>query len=270
MKTNILFIILSTAASSAEPIRIEGSDALGVKLVPLLTQLYEKNTPDTTFSITANGSQAAFAALIDRNADIGMSNREPKTSELERLREQNITLLCHIAVHDSFAIIVNKENPIENLTLKQVEAIFTGDLVSWAEAGGIDMPIVVHTGNTSRASYTDFRHLAMGGREYAKTAVKVPGSDSLTMIIENDRHAITYVGLAYANAPKVRALRIDDKAPSHPSYHLRRSYFYYLRSDAGQPAKDFITWATSSHEAMALIRKVGFLEPQSDSKTAVP
>ncbi|NJK93424.1 MAG: hypothetical protein HC904_17375 [Blastochloris sp.] len=72
MKFSILFIVLSSVASSAESIRIEGSDALGAKLVPLLSHLYQKSNPDTTFTITANGSQAAFTALIDKKAEIEM------------------------------------------------------------------------------------------------------------------------------------------------------------------------------------------------------
>lgn len=263
MKRSLL-LLLATVTCSAEPIRIEGSDALGAKLVPMLSRLYERNNPGVTFSVAANGSTAAFTALNDKVAEIGMSNREPRPAELEKARERGIILLGHTAAHDAFALIVNAENSVESLTLKQVEAVFTGDMVSWDVAGGSTDPIVVYTRNTASASYTDFRKVAMSGREYTKTAVKIVGSDSPVLAVANDRRAITYVGLLFANEPSVRALRIEGLGPSHRSYPLRRRYFYYIRDDAGPRTKDFVAWATRSEEARALIREVGFLEPENE------
>jgi phosphate transport system substrate-binding protein len=263
MKRSLLFL-LATVMCSAEPIRIEGSDALGAKLVPMLSRLYEEINPGVTFSIAANGSTAAFTALSDKVAEIGMSNREPRPAELEKARERGITLLGHIAAYDAFALIVNAENSTEDLTLKQVEAVFTGDIISWDAAGGATGPIVVYTRNTASGSYTDFRELAMSGREYAKAAVKIVGSDSPALAVANDRRAVTYVGLLLASEPNVRALRIEGLGPSHRSYPLRRRYFYFIRDDAGPRIKDFVSWATHSEEARALVREVGFLEPENE------
>lgn len=262
MKRNLLFL-LATVACGAEPIRIEGSDALGAKLVPMLSQLYEKNHLGITLTVAANGSTAAFAALNDQVAEIGMSNRDPRPAELEKAREKGFTLQRHTAAHDAYALIVNAENSIEDLTLQQVEAVFAGDVVSWAAAGGSSDRIVVYTRNTASASYMDFRNSAMRGREYAKEAVKIVGSNSPVLVVANDRRAITYVGLLLANQPNVRALRIDGFSPTHRSYPLRQNYFYFIRDDAGPQIKNFVSWATHSEEARALIREVGLLEPEN-------
>jgi phosphate transport system substrate-binding protein len=78
------FALVATSLSSANADRlvIKGSDTLGAKLVPQLAEQFKAQHSGTTFDIAAEGSTTGIAAIIDGTAEIGMSSRRAKTSEV--------------------------------------------------------------------------------------------------------------------------------------------------------------------------------------------
>lgn len=249
--------------SKGDIIRIRGSDALGAKLVPMLCELYLARHPGTSFEIEAEGSTTAFTCLLDATADIGMSSREIKPAEAQRFAAQGITLSYHVASVDVHAIAVNAKNPVTDLTQKQVEAIFTGDVTDWSQVGGRPGPISVYTRNRSSGVYTDFKRLAMNGRDYV-SSTKQHGGDPPLMSLLRDEQGITYVGLAYANTPGAKVLKIDGNEPKsalQTAYPYTRRNFYVTHEKTTASVHAFIEWATRSDEAMELIKKVGFIPP---------
>lgn len=258
----VLFTIASLGASEADRIRLRGSDTLGAKLVPMLCELYREKNPHITFDIAAEGSTSAFAALLDGTADIGMSLREARPEEVERFAQKGIRLVRHLAANDCFVIVVNMSNSLDALTRKQVAEIFTGDVANWSAVGGRNAPISIYTRNKSSGAFSEFRRLAMSGRDYANSAISSRGSDSPSVQIGNDKLGITYVSLSYANQPGIKAMRIDGCVPTDPEYPYHRPSFYLMHSDARKSVRDFLAWAIHSDEALAVIAKVGFLPPQ--------
>ena len=89
-----------------------------------LKEAYEEINPDANIEIQSVGSSAGMQAAIDETADIGMASRELKDSELEVLDKYVIAL-------DGIAIIVNNDNPADNITSEQVKEVFVGDTTSW-------------------------------------------------------------------------------------------------------------------------------------------
>ncbi len=89
-----------------------------------LKEAYEEINPDANIEIQSVGSSAGMQAAIDETADIGMASRELKDSELEVLDKYVIAL-------DGIAIIVNNDNPVDNITSEQVKEVFVGDTTSW-------------------------------------------------------------------------------------------------------------------------------------------
>src|SRR6185295_2246481 len=80
---------------------------------------------------------------------------------------------------DMMAVIVNKNNPITNLTKKQVAGIFTGAIKDWSEVGGTPGPISIYTRNTSSGTYKDWMALAMKGKDYATSSQKMAGNEQI-------------------------------------------------------------------------------------------
>src|ERR1700739_4800920 len=116
------------AEAKADRLVIKGSDTLGAKLVPQLAEQFKAQHPGTTFDIAAEGSTTGIAAIIDGTAQIGMSSRRRRTSEVAAAASKGKNMKATIVAFDGIGVIVNTANPIKSLTKKQVEQIFTGDI----------------------------------------------------------------------------------------------------------------------------------------------
>src|ERR671936_952943 len=77
-----LAVAFGFAEAKADRLVIKGSDTLGAKLVPQLAEAFKASHPGTTFDIAAEGSTTGIAAIIDGTAQIGMSSRRAKSSEV--------------------------------------------------------------------------------------------------------------------------------------------------------------------------------------------
>ena len=121
------------AISDTKPYIGEGSQSGNISIVgstsvtPLVEALVEAYTtlnPNVQIDITSNGSSAGMMAVLDGIADIGMASRALKEDEAEKLESLSIAV-------DGIVVIVNNNNQIESLTLKQVQDIFTGKITEW-------------------------------------------------------------------------------------------------------------------------------------------
>lgn len=262
----LMTFALSAAEHAQEVIRFKGSDTMGAKLVPQLCEAYKIDHPGIKFENAAEGSTTAFTALLDGTADIGMSSREIKPEEAKRFEEQKIQLHKHLAGNDCLVIAVNANNPVSNLTAKQVEGLFTGDIKNWKEVGGYDAPISLFTRNTASESYKGFSRIAMNGRSYSGDNVKMAGGEQPVQVVAKDVNSITYIGHAYAKAKDIKTVSINGIAPPADrvnDYPYIRALYYFIRSDASPAAKAFMEWVTQSAEAKEIVRKVGFLAAES-------
>src|SRR5471032_2578848 len=165
MKIKTLLLSLSlglfTSQAHADRLVIKGSDTLGAKLVPQLAEAFKAQHPDVTFDIAAEGSTTGIAAIIDGTAQIGMSSRRAKPAEVGAASAKGVHMKPTIVAYDGLGVIVNSANSIANLTKKQVEQIFTGDVTDWSAVGGKAGTISIYTRNTSAGTFKDFKTMAM-------------------------------------------------------------------------------------------------------------
>ena len=250
---------------SEEKIVIKGSDTLGAKMVPQLAETYKAAGNTTQFEIAAEGSSTAFTSLLSGTSDIGMSSRNIKDSETEKFTAKGLEVKEWIAGYDMIGVIVNKKNGVKELSLKQVEGIFTGDITDWSEVGGLAGPISVYTRNTSSGTYKSFQKLAMAERDYGSDTQKMAGNEQIAEEVAKNANGIGYVGLAYTEKDGISALKIDGvklKARNAGKYPIARSlHFYTINEKLSASAKKFLTWATKAKEASEVIERVGFIPP---------
>ncbi len=76
--------------------------------------------------ITVSDSTTGYHDMYQGNCDVAMMSRELKDYEKEMV-------VRNIFAKDGIAIVVDKNNPIEKLSLSQLKAIFTGEVKSWGE-----------------------------------------------------------------------------------------------------------------------------------------
>ena len=272
MKTTFTALLAALAlgagatAVHAERLVIKGSDTLGAKLVPQLAEQFKADHPDATFDIAAEGSTTGIAALIDGTAQIGMSSRETKPAENMAAQAKGVTLKPTIVAYDGLGVIVNSNNPIANLTKKQVEQIFTGEITDWSAVGGKSGKISIYTRNTSSGTYSDWKELAMNKRDYAPTAQKMAGNEQIAAEVGKNANGIGYVGLAYMKASGIKVVTVDGKSPTpaavrDKSWPYARPTYYYTNGDPAGLAKAFVEF-TIGPAGQKIAEKVGFVTVQ--------
>jgi len=257
-----LFAVSATLAG-AQQLVIKGSDTLGAKLVPQLAEAYKAENPGTTFNIAAEGSSTGFAALIDQTANIGMSSRRAKPTEISAALAKGLELRPTIVAWDGIAIVVNAGNSVTALTKKQVEQIFTGDITDWSAVGGKPGKISIYTRNTASGTYADFKELAMSKRDYAGSAQKMAGNEQIVSEVAKNPTGIGYVGLAYTKAPDIKVAAVDGKVPNqedvrNKTYPYSRPTFYYTNGAPAGVTKSFVDF-TLSAKGQKIAEQVGFV-----------
>src|SRR5258707_4111582 len=240
---SLVTIISLAGTAQADRLVIKGSDTLGAKLVPQLAEQFKAQHPGTTFDSAAEGWTTGIAAIIDGTAEIGMSSRRAKSSEVGAASAKGEDLKPTIVAYDGIAVIVNSANPVKALTKKQVEQIFTGDVTDWSAVGGSGGKISIYTRNTSSGTYSDFKELAMKKRDYAGGSQKMAGNEQIASEVGKNPNGVGYVGMAYTKAGGVKAMPIDGAVPptkngrAHP-YPYWRPTFYYTNVEPAGLAKD--------------------------------
>src|ERR1700682_4443239 len=258
-----LALAFGLAEAKAERLVIKGSDTLGAKLVPQLAEHFKAEHPGTTFDIAAEGSTTGIAAIIDGTAEIGMSSRRAKSSEVGAAIAKGKNMKPTIVAYDGIAVIVNSANPVKTLTKKQVEQIFTGDVADWSAVGGSGGKISIYTRNTSSGTYSDFKELAMKKRDYASGSQKMAGNEQIASEVGKNPNGVGYVGLAYTKAGGVKGVSIDGVTPSTQTVHAKtypyaRPTFYYTNGEPSGLAKEFLNF-TIGPAGQKIVAQVGFV-----------
>src|SRR5258708_3297814 len=212
----LLGLALGLSEAKADRLVIKGSDTLGAKLVPQLAEQFKAQHPGTTFDIAAEGSTTGIAAIIDGTAQIGMSSRRAKSSEIGAASAKGVNMKPTIVAYDGIAVIVNAGNPVKSLTKKQVEQIFTGEVTDWSAVGGSGGKISIYTRNTSSGTYSDFKELAMKKRDYAPGSQKMAGDQKISAGRRGNPSGIGDVGMAYTKARRGEAVSDHGRHPPIP------------------------------------------------------
>lgn len=258
------FVTIAAQANAAETIVIKGSDTLGAKMVPQIAEAFKakmsKLGVDVAFEIAAEGSSTGVASVIDGTAEIGMSSRDPKEKEVAKAKSNGVDMKTITVAKDGIAIIVNEANPLESISLEEIELIFSGDVTDWSGISAQTGTISAYTRNTSSGTYAVFQKMGMNSRDYGADTQKMAGNEQIAAEVANNPNGIGYVGLAYINTPGVKVLPVDGAAPDAKDYPLARPLYYLINKSAelSPLASDFIGFSMSP-EGQAIVNRVHFL-----------
>jgi len=266
MKKILSFTLSMLVAGSsvfADTLIIKGSDTLGARFVPQLAEHFKAANPEIDFQIAAEGSSTGIAAILDNTAQIAMSSREVTPLEISGGLVKNITFTPTVVAYDGICVIVNAACSIKNLTKKQVEQIFTGDIKDWSALGGTPGPISVYTRNTASGTYKDFQHMAMNKRDYSMSSQKMAGNEQIAAEVGKNPAGIGYVGLAYKNAEGLKVLTINNIEPTNDnirntSYPYSRATYFYTNGQPTGIIKKFVDF-TVGEEGQKIATQVGFV-----------
>jgi phosphate transport system substrate-binding protein len=202
-----------------------GSDTLA-NLMTLWAEDFKRLYPNVNIQIQAAGSSTAPPALTERTSNFGPMSREMKDNEIEAFESRFGYKPTAIPVAiDALAVYVHKDNPIQGLTIAQVDAIFssnqrcggTGSIESWGDLamrGAWERRDFQLFGrNSVSGTYGYFKDVALCGGDFKNNVNEQPGSASVVQSVSTSINGIGYSGIGYRTS-SVRAVPIARNADS--------------------------------------------------------
>jgi phosphate transport system substrate-binding protein len=247
----------NAAGGLSGQIKSVGSDTLST-LMKQWADGFKDLYPNVKIEIESKGSSTAPPALVDGISQLGPMSRPMDSSEVDAFEKKYgyVPASAPVAV-DALAVYVNKDNPLQCLTLQQVDQIFSKD--HW-NSGGIDVktwgdvgltgewatkPISLFGRNSASGTYETFKETVLYKGEFKDQLKEQPDSLSVVQMVANDKFSIGYSGIGYLT-PGVRAVPLagsrdgkcyDTSSESAYSgaYPLARYLYIYLNKDPKQP-----------------------------------
>ena len=259
--------------SSAAYIENKGSDTI-VNLALAWAEKYQGDRPEVRISVTGGGSGTGIASLINGTVDIANASRQIKGEEVDEAKSNGIEPVEHTIARDAIAVIVNPENPVSQLTLKQISDIYSGEINNWQEVGGEDRPIVRLSRETNSGTHVYFLEvvLRLGSKEdktlFSTNTLLLPSSEGIIAEVRQNPNAIGYDGLGYV--PKdLKMIAIAKEAggeyvlPSIPTvndktYPIARDLYMYTNGQPTGIVKEYLDWILSP-EAQQIVADLGFV-----------
>jgi phosphate transport system substrate-binding protein len=257
-------IAFATQATATETIVIKGSDTLGAKMVPQIAEAFKaqkaKEGVEVAFEIAAEGSSTGVASVIDGTSEIGMSSRDPKEKEVAKAKSNGIDMQTIVVAKDGIAIIVNDANPMTEISLEEIEMIFSGDVSDWSALSPQTGSISAYTRNTSSGTYAVFQKMGMSSRDYGSDTQKMAGNEQIAAEVATNPNGIGYVGLAYIGTPGIKVLPVNGEEPESKDYALARPLYYLINGNKplSPLAQEFIDFSLSP-EGQDIVKRVHFL-----------
>lgn len=249
-------------------IDIKGSDTM-VNLMSALAEAYMKANPGKQVAVTGGGSGTGIAALINGTTDICASSRAMQQKEIDLAKQQNIQPMEVVIGMDGLAVMVNKGNPTDSLTLEQIKQIFQGTVTDWKQVGGNAGEIVVHSRESNSGTYVYFKEHVLNKGDFANSARLMTSTAALVQEISTNANAIGYGGEAYGKQGNIKMMHVRKDATSpaiYPteetvrsgSYPIARPLFLYTNGQAGGLLGNFINYCNSP-EGQKIVREVGYV-----------
>jgi phosphate transport system substrate-binding protein len=281
----IIFILLLTACgseisseegsapSSQTYIENKGSDTI-VNLALAWAEAYQGLHPEIRISVTGGGSGTGIASLINNTVDLANASRQIKSEEIGNAEANGVEPLEHIIARDAIAVIVNPNNPVDELTLEQVSAIYSGEISNWSEVGGDDLPIVRLSRETNSGTHVYFLEevLRLGDKDnltlFATNTLLLPSSEGIILEVGQNPNAIGYDGLGYItdDVKVIGIARSYGEDYIYPSvetvnsgeYAIARNLYMYTNGEPTGALAEYLAWILSE-DAQEIVKNLGFV-----------
>ena len=260
-----------------------GSDTLA-NMMTFWAEEFKENYPNINIQIQAAGSSTAPPALTEGTSQFGPMSRAMKSKEIEAFEKRYgyKPTAVRVAI-DALAVFVNKDNPIEGLSIKQVDAIFSAtlkcgndsDVTRWSDVGltgnWADKDIQLFGRNSVSGTYGYFKDNALCKGDFKNSVNEQPGSASVVQSVASSLNSIGYSGIGYKVAG-VKAVALSKKGGPFVeaslenaisgAYPLSRFLYVYVNKHPNKPLSplqaEFLKMVLSQ-QGQAIVEKDGYI-----------
>ena len=197
---------------------------------------------------------------------------EPSDEELLLAKRNNVTLVVKPVCCDAFVFITHKDNPIESLTIEQIQKIYSGEVTNWKEVGGADVPIIAYQREKNSGSQTAMENLVMQGKPMMNAPFVL--IDSMGILIEavaDYQNRLSSIGYSYKYYvdnqypdPNIKTIAIEGAEPNEKNirskaYPLSTNYYGVIRGgEEKEPGGKFLDWMLGP-EGQTCIAQAGYI-----------
>ena len=271
-----VLILAACGGTPSTSIKIIGSNTV-TPLSSVWAEEFMGQNPQVSISVSGPGSGVGIAALIDGTTDICQASRVIKQSEIDQAETNGVDPHEIQVASDGLSVVVHPSNPVSELTIAQLSAIYTDQITNWEEVGGNDAPIVALSRDTNSGTHVFFKEhvVQMLGLptedkslEYGPSVLFLPSTQGGVDEVAQNPNAIFYPGLGYVTeeVKPVAIKRTASDAGVLPSaetvldgtYPISRPLLYYTDGEPTGVIKDFIDYCLSS-EGQEKVGDVGYV-----------
>lgn len=252
----------SGAAAPAADTELSGSVSVNgstsmESVIGILSEQFMADHSGVTITYDATGSGTGIEAASNGTCDIGLASRDLKEEETQKGLEQKTIAL------DGIAIIVNENNPVSDISLDQITAVYTGSTTNWSDLGGADLEISC-IGREAGSGTRDGFESITGTKDACKLSEELTSTGAVIEAVKNSENAIGYASFSSVEGQEeIKALTVDGVACSEDtiadgSYTIQRDFNLITRKDTAlsPAAQAFYDYMTSA-DADELIRQAG-------------
>ena len=214
------------------------------KVIGFLSEAYMNKNSAVKVTYNPTGSGSGIKAVQAGSCDIGLASRDLKPEEATDLNGTVVAI-------DGIAMIVNKENPVKDLTIEQIAALYKGEITNWSEVGGADAPVVL-IGREAASGTRDGFESITDTEDACKYNQELTSTGDVVQTVSSNPNAIGYASLASVK-DTVKLISVEGVTPStetiqNGSYKIQRNFVMVTKKNAefSPAAKSFFEFATSS------------------------
>jgi phosphate transport system substrate-binding protein len=265
---------LVLAAPAKKMIQIKGSDTM-VNLVQILAEEYMGKTPGAAIAVLGGGSGTGITGLINQTCDIADHSREWKQKEIDQAWEKGVSPRFFVVAVDGLSIVVNEKNPIDQLTMAQVGALYRGEIKNWKTLGPYEKAVSLYGRQSNSGTYVFMQEHVLGNKNYSADMKEMNGNAQIIEGLLQDEGAVGYVGVGYLFDENkqirkgIKILKIskepngagylptDKAAVDSGAYPVSRPLFMATNGKPKGDIAPFLTWVTGP-EGQAIVEREGF------------
>jgi phosphate transport system substrate-binding protein len=260
------------AAGPVAAIQNTGSDTL-LNLALAWAERYMSDHPEVRISVTGGGSGTGIASLINGTTQIANASREMSAEEFDEARKNGIAPVRFTVALDAIAVVANRRNPVNGLTLQQLSDMYTGKLTRWTDVGGASWPVVLLSRESNSGTYVYFLEqvIRLGNSKskalFSPETLLMPSSQGISSEVQQNPNAIGYDGLGYVTSEQ-KMIAVA-RTPAGPfvipsartvldkSYPISRPLFMYTAGEPAGTVKAYLDWVMG--DGQKIVKGVGFV-----------
>ena len=238
----LIVFALTGCGGNKETVSTDGSTSMN-SVIGALREAFETDS-GITVTYNATGSGAGIQAVQEGRCDIGLSSRNLKDEETAN------GLVGTVLAYDGIAIIVNPNNPVNDLDVETIAKIYTGEITNWNEVGGNSAEIVLIGREASSGTRDGFESIT-GTEDSCKYRQELTSTGDVITTVASNPDAIGYASLASVK-DTVKALKVGGVVPSEEtikdgSYVVQRPFVLVTKKDVtlSESAQKFFDYITS-------------------------